>query len=71
MSGWSACRCEGTRKEKMKNWVVRERNCNYSYFEYPKGEKHYSDYSLVVCKKCGGMFRTKAKYVESLPDDSL
>ena len=69
MSGWVACECKGTRREKRVNWVVRHRHCNYSYFESPKGGRHYSDYSLVACKKCNGMFRTKAKYVEDLPDE--
>ena len=50
-------------------WVVRLRKCNYSYFERPKGQKHFSEYSTVVCKKCGGTWRTKAKYVDELPDE--
>ncbi len=62
------CQCQGTRKERMKNWVVVDRNCNYSHFETPKAEKHYSDYSLIKCNKCNGYFRTKADYVDSLSD---
>ncbi|MHA1280592.1 MAG: hypothetical protein ACTSQ8_25835 [Candidatus Helarchaeota archaeon] len=50
-------------------WVVQMRNCNYSYFESPKGLKHFSEYSAVLCKKCGGTWRTKAKYVNELPDE--
>lgn len=66
MSAWIPCRCEGSHKEKMKNWRVLHRNCNYSYFEYPKGGRHYSDYSQVVCLNCFGNFRTKSDYVDDL-----
>jgi len=69
MSGGNPCICEGTKEERMKYWRVRYRNCNYSYFEYPKGQKHYSDYSLVVCLRCTGCFRTKANYVHELKDE--
>ena len=68
MSGWSPCTCKGTRKERMKNWRVYHRNHNHSYFESPKGEEHYSDYSAVGCLKCTGFFRTKADYVFGLKD---
>lgn len=70
MSGHSPCTCKGTRKERMKNWRVVMRNCNYSYFEKPKGQRHYSNYSLVHCigKGCYGAWRTKNKYVNGLKD---
>jgi len=68
MSGWSACVCEGTQKEKRKNWRVLHRNHNHSYFQRPQGGRHCSDYSCVVCLKCPGMFRTKANYVDELKD---
>lgn len=68
MSGWVPCTCEGTWKEKRKNWVVLHRNCNYSYFEFPKGCKHFSDYSLISCTRCLGRFRVKGKYVDDLPN---
>jgi hypothetical protein len=68
MSGWQPCTCEGTPEEKRKNWVVLHRKHNHSYFESPKGCEHYSDYSLVCCLNCSGMFRTKADYVSDLPD---
>jgi len=71
MSGHIPCNCKGTWKEKRKNWVVIDRNCNYSYFEYPKGCRHHSDYSLVSCTKCTGLFRTKADYIWRLPDGHL
>jgi len=71
MSGWNRCTCDGTWEEKRKNWIVVNRNCNYSHFERPKGCRHYSEYSLVACTKCTGLFRTKARYVFELPDGEL
>ena len=41
---------------------------NHSHFEYPKGEEHYSEYSTICCTKCGMIWRTKAKYVETLKE---
>jgi len=68
MSGGTACECEGTRKERMKNWVVKHLLHNHSYFgPGPRGSYHPSDYSEVWCKKCNKRWRTKAKYVFSLP----
>ena len=67
MSGHNPCTCKGTWKEKRKNWIVLGYKCNYSYFEPPKGCWHPSDYSLVSCTQCTGMFRTKAGYVDNLP----
>lgn len=65
MSGHVKCICKSR-----KNWRVTRRNYNNSYFEYPKGQKHYSEYSSVICisKDCMGNFRTKAKYVDDLKD---
>ena len=68
MSAHIACTCNGTRKQKMKNWYITVRNGNYSYFEKPKGKRHYSDYSTVMCSKCGMYIRSKAEYVLNLPD---
>lgn len=68
MSAHIPCTCLGTRKEKMKNWYVSLRNANRSYFEYPKGRLHYSRYSTVNCKKCNMSIRSKAKFVDKLPD---
>lgn len=52
-----------------KNWEVVVRHGNFSYFEYPKGQFHSSDYSTVRCSICPNVcFRTKAKYVDDLPD---
>lgn len=65
MSGHVACTCKDRR-----NWRVIHRNHNHSYFESPKGAEHYSAYSLITCmgEGCMGAFRSKAKYVYSIPD---
>jgi hypothetical protein len=70
MSGGNPCTCKG--KDRRRHWVVVMRHCNYSYFETPKGGKHHSNYSQIRCKApdCNGLFRTKAKYVDDLPDDT-
>jgi hypothetical protein len=57
----TACSCS-SRAE----WVVLQRNCNHSLFN--GGRKTWSRYSGVYCAGCGACWRTKAKYVESLPD---
>lgn len=71
MSCGNPCTCKGTQKEKRKHWAVIHRNCNYSHFEKPKGQKHYSDYSLIKCMWCLGLFRSKANYVHELPDGKI
>jgi hypothetical protein len=53
-------------------WVVIHRNCNFSAFS---GYAYTpSDYSLVLCDPqlggCGRRWRTKAKYVNDLPDQA-
>jgi hypothetical protein len=49
-------------------WMVTQRNCNYSAFN----GYHWtpSDYSRVRCfhPGCARTWRTKAKYVDALPD---
>ncbi|PHS09381.1 MAG: hypothetical protein COA78_12025 [Blastopirellula sp.] len=62
----------------MKNWRVFKRNYNNSYFETPKGQAHYSDYSSIMCigegntivtqNGCTMNIRSKANYVDCLPD---
>lgn len=48
------------------SWVVEARRRNYSAFN---GYRHTpSDYSQVRCLECRAVWRTKAKYVEALPD---
>jgi hypothetical protein len=70
MSGHNPCICQGPRRERMKNWYVPigSRNRNYSYFESPKGSAHISDYSTIMCTKCTMLVRSKALFVNSLPD---
>ena len=66
MSNPFSCQCKIKNK---RNWRVMHRNHNHSYFESPKGEEHYSEYSTVFCLKCTGCGRTKAKYVKELEDE--
>lgn len=78
MSGSNPCTCEGSRKDRMKNWVVTRRNYNTSTFESPRGQRHYSEYSSIACNGDGGAerqykgclktCRSKAAFVENLPD---
>ena len=66
------CHCDERKKPIQKRkWVVVERQCNYSHFESPKGEWHPSDYSLIICKTCSALGRTKAHYVEDLEDGNI
>lgn len=62
MSDMKTCDCERS------NYRVVHRNHNHSYFEYPKGGQHYSNYSGIVCMRCSRRFRTKAKWVLECPD---
>lgn len=62
MSGGKVCKCNNP------DWEVVQYKCNYSDFEYPKGKCHRSEWSGVVCNSCGAYWRTKAKYVDSLPE---
>lgn len=50
----------------MTNWTVFTRNGNYSAFN--GGRFTRSAYSAVHCTACGAVWRTKAKYVNGLPD---
>lgn len=59
MSGGAVCKC------KPREIRVIHRKCNYSAFN--GYHKTPSDYSLVVCLKCGQLWRTKAKYAEGAP----
>lgn len=60
MSGGDACR--GTTHDH----VVVDRKCNYSAFN--GYQRTPSDYSLIRCVTTGALWRTKAKYVDQLPD---
>jgi len=49
-------------------WTVVNRKCNFSAFNGYHWT--YSDYSLVECGTCGRCWRTKAAYVDTLPDQA-
>jgi len=68
MSVHIPCTCKGSRTERIRSWYVSERKCNYSTFEYPRGEYHPSEYSTVKCSKCQMNIRSKGKFVDLLPD---
>lgn len=55
------------RKSHRPHWVVTVRKANYSAFN--GGRRTPSDYSEVRCPKCSGVWRTKAAYVDDLPDE--
>ncbi len=62
-----SCKCAERKKPvKERAWRVVQRRCNHSAFN----GYHYtpSDWSAVVCLKCNATGRTKAKYVDQLPD---
>lgn len=64
------CKCEERAKPPaQRQWVVINRNCNYSAFN--GYHRTYSQYSLVMCKRCGCLGRTNANFVASLPDGTL
>lgn len=67
MSGGYSC---PDRAGHFKFWRVSQRNCNHSAFN----GYHYtpSDWSSIHCLApgCAGCWRTKAKYVDDLPDMS-
>jgi hypothetical protein len=66
MSGDTPCRCE---KPDRARWVVVQRNCSHSAFA---GYRYTpSAYSSVRCTACNGVWRTKAGYVDTLPDGTL
>jgi len=67
MSQGSACKCPEAKKPMSgRTWAVLDRKCNYSAFN---GYKYTpSDYSCIVCKSCGATWRTKASFVDQLPD---
>jgi hypothetical protein len=62
LSNMKSCNCDPTFRR------VQIRNGNYSDFESPKGQFHYSDYSLIRCLACGWCWRTNAKWVKNTAD---
>jgi len=67
MSVSFSCHCEERRKPvEQRRWVVVTRKGNYSAFNgYRWASSAYSD---VLCLFCGAIGRTKARFVDRLPD---
>lgn len=64
------CHCPERRKPiAQRNWGISQRKCNYSAFS----GYHYtpSDYSQVHCLSCLATGRTKAAFVDKLPDITM
>jgi hypothetical protein len=60
-----ACCCEERKKPiEERSWGILERNEARSAFNGYRSV--YSDYSLVHCRKCQAVWRTKANYVHDL-----
>jgi hypothetical protein len=57
-----ACR----NNEHRPHWRVDVRNANHSAFN--GYHRTWSAYSQVSCGQCGAVWRTKAAYVDALPD---
>lgn len=53
-------------KSHKKDWVVTQRNANASAFNGYHSQ--WSEYSAVRCLRCGSSWRTKAAFVDSLPN---
>ncbi len=65
------CHCLERKKPiKERNWIVKYRHINHSYFQSPRGQPHYSDYSHLECLACGAQGRTKAKFVDQIVDQN-
>jgi hypothetical protein len=56
-------------REHRSTWMVVHRKCNFSAFS--GYQQTPSDYSLVLCGTCGRRWRTKAAYVDTLPDQGI
>ena len=63
MSMGNSCICKRKRGD-IDGLVCTQYKCNHSAFN----GYHYtpSDYSTVYCKRCGAVWRTKAKFVDQL-----
>ena len=62
-----SCHCDERAKHPARRaWGVAQRRCNHSAFNGYRWTP--SEYSDVVCLKCGGHGRTRADYTAILPD---
>ena len=68
MSGHIPCTCGNRNGLRL---LKELKNTNYSYFESPKGQAHYSNYSTVACIKCNGYYRSKSKIINSYPEITI
>lgn len=66
MSGGTACRVKA---HKPGRWVVAERKASYSAFNGYR--RTPSDWSQMFCQGCGACWRTKAAYVDTIPDGDI
>lgn len=67
MSQGIACKCPESKKPvKDRAWHVTQRNQNHSAFNGYAATS--SDYSAVRCPACHATWRTKAKFVDRLPN---
>jgi hypothetical protein len=67
MSQSFSCHCEERKKPvDQRAWEVWQRSQHRSAFAGYRPTS--SDYSTVFCRKCGAQGRTKAEYVDDLPD---
>lgn len=66
----NSCTC-GRKPGDIGDLVVTQRKCNHSAFN--GWRRTASDYSTIRCLRpgCTGLRRTKAKYVDKLPDEEL
>lgn len=62
MSSGIACRNKGHRSA----WRVVVRRANYSAFNGSR--RTPSAYSQLHCRECGAVWRTRAAYVDAIPD---
>lgn len=70
MSGGTACSCAESREPvSVRRWIVIQRKCNHSAFS--GYHRTPSAYSAIYCQCCGAIWRTKAAYVDQLPDGKL
>lgn len=59
------CQClERKKPVEQRAWIITEYKHNSSVFVKKGGE--YSDWSQILCVKCGKTGRSKSKYVDSL-----
>jgi hypothetical protein len=69
VSGGTFCQCgEADKPVAERRWAVAQRRCNHSAFN--GYHRTPSEWSAVVClnPSCSGSWRTKARYVDQLPD---